>query len=279
MSSPAAKRRAIARRVVRLLVAATDLRASMLAGSSAIGNSDEYSDIDLLNYYDELPDADAFDRLIVSLGAERIGDVIRPNPEGFGINYRLGGIEVQTGGQLTSSLNRRLDQIAAGDVDWVTTKIAMGLLEGLPLHGEGLVRGWKERAAYPESLRRRQVEAHLGFFPIWTVDAHLAVRDAEPFRRQMLLDGAFRVLAVLSAINRLYFTTFQFKRTRAHADRMAMKPERLAERLDSIANAAPSAAAEELAALVVETKGIVKSEFPDVEINVTWRPVPLNELN
>ena len=82
----------------------------------------------------------------------------------------------------------------------------MGLLEGLPLRGEPLLREWQSRAAYPEALRRREVEANLRFFPVWDLDEHLAARDAELFRRQMLLDGAFRVLAVLSAINRLYFT-------------------------------------------------------------------------
>jgi hypothetical protein len=104
----------------------------MLAGSAASGTSDEHSDVDLLNYYRELPDHHAFDRLMRELGGELIGELNAPRPEGFVASYRMDGIEVQTGGQLIASLTERLERIAAGDVDWITAKVAMGLLEGVP---------------------------------------------------------------------------------------------------------------------------------------------------
>jgi hypothetical protein len=245
----------------------------LLAGSAAQGLSDEHSDIDLLNYYDELPDQAEFDRALSDLGAEPKGLISPPRPEGFGARYEIEGIELQTGGQLTSALEERLDRIATGDVDWVTAKVAMGLLEGLALHGEDLIAGWKQRATYPDSLRRREVERNLGFFPVWKIDEHLAARDAELFRRQMLLDGAFRVLYVLSAVNRVYFSTFQFKRAGAYLEQLGAKPDRLAERLDLVANAAPSAAAKELRRLVEETKAIVMAEMPDVGVDVPWQPL------
>lgn len=266
------KRRAIARRVVEQLAAATDLQASLLAGSAAQGTSDEHSDIDLLNYYYSLPDPTTFDRLLKELGAERGGEIGAPGPEGFSAVYWLDAIEVQTGAQPIAELEGRLGRIAAGDVDWITAKVATGLLEGMPLHGEELVRDWQARAAYPEPLRRREVERNLGIFPIWLADEHLAARDAELFRRQMLLEGAFRVVGILSAVNRLYFTTFQFKRAGAHAARMALKPDRLGDRLDLVANAQPSTAAEELRTLVDETKAIVRSELPEVDVEARWRP-------
>lgn len=265
-------RRAIARRVVDLLARHTDLRASMLAGSASQGTSDIHSDVDLINYYEVLPEPAAFDNLMRELDAESLGEIGPPGPEGFAARYRLADIEVQTGGEMIAALEKRLERIAAGDVDWITAKVAMGLLEGTPLHGEDMVCGWQERARYPESLRRREVEANLGFFPIWKLDGHLAVRDAELFRRQMLLDGAVRVLAVLSAVNRLYFTTFQFKRARAHVERMALRPDRLVERLDRVANAPPSEASEELRTLVDDTKAIVAAEMPGVDVGVVWSP-------
>jgi hypothetical protein len=267
------KRRAIADRIVQGLVARTDLRATLLAGSVAQGTADEHSDIDLLNYYDALPDQRTFDEVLREAGGERIGDLGDPRPEGFAVRYQFNGIEVQTGGQLISELDHRLDRIEAGDVDWITAKVAMGLLEGSPLHGDDLISEWQVRARYPESLRRREVEANLGWFPIWALDRHLASRDAELFRRQMLLEGAFKVVAVLSAVNRLYFTAFQFKRAGAHADQMKLQPDRLAERLDRVANAAPSEAADELRKLVDETKAIVRRELPDVDVEAPWQPL------
>jgi len=268
------RRQAIARSIVDRLAVETDLRASLLAGSAAQGTSDEHSDIDLLNYYDALPEPAAFDAVLSGMGADRMGDIGPPGRESFIATYRLDGVEVQTGGQLLALLQQRLDRVAAGDVDWITAKVAQGLLEGVPLYGEDLIRRWQERARYPEALRKREVEANLGFFPIWKLDDHLQARDAELFRRQMLLDGAFRVLAVLSAVNRLYFTTFQFKRAGAHVQRMSLKPERLKERLDRIANGAPADASEELRTLVEDTKAIVRAEMSGVDVTVPWNPIP-----
>jgi predicted nucleotidyltransferase len=276
-SSPATKesekRREIAERIVKGLAVRTDLRATLLAGSVAQGTADEHSDIDLLNYYAELPDQDTFDEVLREAGGERIGDLGAPRPEGFAVRYRFDGIEVQTGGQLISELTRRLGRVAAGDVDWITAKVAMGLLEGSPLHGDELIREWQSRARYPEPLRSREVEANLGWFPIWALDQHLASRDAELFRRQMLLEGAFKVVAVLSAVNRLYFTTFQFKRAGGHVEQMDFKPDRLAERLDRVANGSPSEAADELRKLVEETKAIVRREMPNVDVDAPWQPL------
>jgi hypothetical protein len=246
----------------------------LLAGSAAQGTCDEHSDIDLLNYYRELPDQARFDAAMRELGAAPLGALAPADADGFTAFYLMDGVQVQTGAELVASLERRLDRIAAGDVDWITAKVATGLLEGMALQGDELIRDWRERARYPEPLRRRQVEAHLGFFAIWALDQHLAARDAELFRRQMLLDGAFRVVAVLSAINRLYFTSFQFKRSREHAARMARRPDRLEERLDRVADAAPSDAADELRTLVEETKAIVRAELPDVDVEVPWRVGP-----
>ncbi len=244
----------------------------MLAGSAAAGTCDEHSDIDLLNYYDELPAPATFAELMRSLGAKPMGEIGEPTAEGFGGSFLMAGVVVQTGGETIAATEKRLERIAAADVDWITAKVAMGLLDGMPLGGERLVRNWQARAAYPEELRRREVETNLGLFPIWVLDEHLAARDAELFRRQMLLDGAFRVLAILSAINRLYFCDFQFKRARAHAAHMAVKPEHLAESLDLIASSHPSEAAAELGKLVHETKAIVRAEMPDVDVERSWSP-------
>jgi len=272
ITAPSAHRRALARRVVEKLAQRTDLRATLLAGSAALGISDEHSDIDLLNFYEVLPDHAAFDAALSEVGAQVKGQISPPGPEGFVARYDIDGVELQTGGELIAFIERRLERIYAGNVDWVDAKAAMGLQEGIAIYGDDLIARWKERAAYPESLRRREVERNLGIFPIWRIDDHLAARDAELFRRQMLVEGAFRVVAVLAAINRMYFSTFQFKRAGAFFEQLAIKPERLAERIDVVANADPSTAADELRRLVDETRSIVKAEMPDMDVDAPWQP-------
>lgn len=225
-----------------------------------------------MNFYETLPEQADFDAALREVGAELKGQISPPGPEGFVARYDVEGIELQTGGELIAFIERRLDRIAAGDVDWIVAKAAMGLQEGIALYGTELIDTWKKRIEYPESLRLREVQRNLAFFPIWRIDEHLAVRDAELFRRQMLVEGAFRIVSVLSAVNRVYFSTFQFKRAGAHFEQLNVKPERLAERIDVVANGDPSVAAEELRRLVEETKSIVKTEMPGVEVDVSWQP-------
>lgn len=242
-------------------------------GSVAHGSSDELSDIDLICYYDDVPPVAGFDEVIAEAGGSLKGPINPPGPEGFANRYSIEDIELQSGGTAVASIEDRLDRIAAGDIDWVTAKVAMGILEGVALHGEHIARAWKQRAAYPDSLRRREVEDNIRIFAIWRADEQLAARDAELFRRQMLVEGAFRVAAVLSAVNRVYFSTFQFKRAGQHFAQMAQKPQRLSERLDIVANADPHVAAEELRVLVQETKEIVRREMPDVDVDAPWQPL------
>lgn len=245
----------------------------MLVGSAAYGSSDDLSDIDLICYYETVPSPAAFDDALREAGANLIGVINAPGPEGFANRYSIQGIELQTGGTTVASIEERLRCIAAGDVDWVTAKVAMGLADGVPLHGDEVLQEWKRRAAYPDSLRRREVETNIPIFAIWRADTQLAARDAELFRRQMLLDGAFRVAAVLSAVNRVYFSTFQFKRAGEHFEPMAIKPDRVSERLDVVANAPPALAAEELRSLVEETREIVRREMPEVDVDAPWQPL------
>jgi len=266
------RRRAIARGVVDSLARRTELRATLLAGSAALGISDEHSDIDLLNFYAALPGQAEFDAALREVGAEPKGQISPPGPDGFVGRYEVEGIELQTGGELVSSIERSLDRIAAGDIDWIVAKVGIGLREGMAMYGDDLIAGWRRRAAYPEAFRRREVERNLGIFPIWRLDDHLAARDAELVRRQMLVEGAFRVVSILSAVNRVYFSTFQFKRSGAHFAQLNLRPERLSERMDVVANGAPSVAAHELRGLVEETMAIVKREMPGIDAEVPWQP-------
>ena len=273
--TPAAEvRRGIARKVVMHLAGPTGPAASLLTGSAARGTSDEHSDIDLINYYDELPDPADFRDRLGKAGAALEGVISERRPEGFTDSYRIGGIQLQTGASTVADMDERIAKIRAGDVDWISAKVAAGLLEGMALGGERRIESWQSAVrVYSPILRRREIERNIGIFPVWALDEHLAARDAELFRRQVALDGAFRVVAVLSAVNELYFSTFQFKEMRAHIERMRIAPHNLADRLERVASGPLSAAAEELRTLVEETKAIVRRNAPDIDVDVPWRPL------
>ena len=267
MTPESERLRALARRIVATVAGPTSAVAALLAGSAAEGSADRFSDVDLIVYYERLPEPAAFRRLVEGTGAAYLLPIGEPTGDFFADAYHLDGVQVQTGGSTVAGVERRLEAILAGsDPGEPGTKLAMGLLHGLPMHGEEVILRWRRRAAdYPDALARRVIEKHLAVFPYWRVHEQMAARDARLWEVQSLLDGAFAVLAVLSGLNRVYFTTFQFKRMRAHVASFASAPPRLAERLESLFTLDRVSAAQELRRLVEETVSLVEERMPEID--------------
>src|SRR5262249_40848832 len=78
------------------------------------------------------------------------------------------------------------------------------------------------------------------------------------------VQSALDLLAMLAGINRVYFSSFQFKRMGAFAARLTLAPPDLANRLERLFDD-PHRAGDGLEALVVETLAIVERELPDLD--------------
>jgi hypothetical protein len=276
--------RALAQWIVDEALDRAPLRAALLAGSAGRGDADFYSDIDLLLYVDEIPPEAVLSEIRKAVaGTDPIPKGERTEHSG-GVEFDLKGVRTEvtffTVARVESRLDQWLDKL--DEFDSPFQKVLAGLLEGLPLYGEEIIERWQRRLRdYPEPLRRAMVEKHWSFLPLWYYHEAIAARDAELWRLDILLDGAFNLLGVLAGLNRLYFTRFELKRTRALTGKMAQAPPRLAERLESLFRLDPESAAEELERLVSETRVLVESEFPDLELPLRfpvgarqrpWRP-------
>jgi hypothetical protein len=263
----------LARQVARIYVAELHPRAVLLSGSAAEGLSDHWSDLDVIVYHDELPPEEAIAAARRAAGGADVPLVFAPwDGESFGESYPLRGVECQVAHGTVAGMERDTDKVLVDlDVDSPYQKALDGLLHAIPLHGEEDVRRWRERLAdYPEPLRRAMVERHLRFFPLWMIDERMAVRDAVLWRQQVLVEAATNLLAVLAGLNRLYFSSFQFKRMHAFASRMTQAPSDLAGRIDCLFTQ-PDRAATELESLVGETVELVERELPDVDTTAATR--------
>ncbi len=132
-------------------------------------------------------------------------------------------------------------------------------------------------AAGPRVPRRvagvgKRYEHHWRFFPLWYYQDALAGRDAELWRLELLLEGAFNLLGVLAALNRVYYARFELKRLRALTAKLRVAPPRLAERLEALFTLAPSDAADELGRLVAETRALVLRELPAANVPLRRHP-------
>jgi hypothetical protein len=74
-----------------------------------------------------------------------------------------------------------------------------------------------------------------------------------------------RILGVLAGLNRLYYSTYQFKRTQAFVGKMNLAPARLADRLETLFGADRATAIQELENLVRETVDLVGIHMPELD--------------
>jgi nucleotidyltransferase-like protein len=257
----------LAARLVGIYVRETQPRAVLLAGSAARGDADFFSDIDLIVYYDELPSSEARAAARENAGGES-PLVIADDPVGHVEQYLVGGVACQVAHIRIAAFEAELEKALAGEeLDQPHQKVLSGLFEGLPLLGEELIAGWRERSAYPDTLQRAVIQKHWSFFPLWYFRDRLNVRDAVLWRQQILLESAFNLVAVLAALNRVWFASIEFKRTRDLVAKLELVPPRLADRLEALFSSDEEAATAELESLVAETQVLLAAELPDLDLS------------
>lgn len=270
---------ALAERMAAAYVPQTRPRAVLLAGSAAEGVSDYYSDLDLMVYYDQLPTAD---QLASARELLQVTDLrIEGHRSGGGCseNYFLQGVECQVA-HFPTAMWEGYWATVLEDCSVVSGihKAVMGVVDGVALHDDGLIGAWKARfAAYPDRLGLAMVEHYLKFFPLWEFAERFESRDAKLFYYQMLVEASQNLLGVLAGVNRLYYSTFQFKRMRKFVGRMRVAPERLADRLDALFSLDPATAGTELERLVDETVALVETHMPTVDTAPVRRQIGLRQ--
>ena len=249
--------------------------AALVAGSVASGCADEWSDIDLILFYDAWPGAEA-----IADGRDCVGGTatltIGGDPSGpvHLEQFLVDGVACQLVHQTLDAWRETaaivLEQL---DVTSPVQKALDGVHGGLVLAGQPVIAGLRAAAAYPEALRRAMVEGNLDVFPLWRMQDALARRDADLWQRGELVAGLSKVLAILAGVNRVWFSTFQLKHVAALADRLDRRPRNLAERIELALDEPMSSAARELERLVDETLNVVERELPDVDVSALRRHI------
>ncbi|KAF3885331.1 MULTISPECIES: hypothetical protein [Nostocales] len=272
----------LAKRNAETYIANPKTKAVMLTGSVAEGLCDEYSDCEMCIYYDELPsDEELEEARQRNHGSETLG-ILGDRLEGaIGQTYFVNGVECQFAHATIAQWEKEISTILEGfDLQSPMIKTMTGTLIGIPLYGETLIEKWKAKVAnYPDGLAQKMVEHYLKFFPIWGMQPKLARRDTTLWYYQILVESAQNLLGVLSGLNRLYYSTFQFKRMSRFIEQMKIVPENLASRLESLFHHEAPVAINELEALVRETIELVEIYMPHVDTSLArqklgWRQQP-----
>jgi hypothetical protein len=257
----------LAKRTAKAYIANPKTKAAIVTGSTAEGLCDEYSDCEMFFYYDELPsEAELHLARQQNQGSEPLWTLGNLQEGIFGESYLVDGVEFQIGHETITNWEREISSILEEFDLSPMMKAMSGILISVPLYGEPLVQQWKARIAnYPDGLAQRMVEHYLKFFAIWGMQEKLARRDTTLWYYQILVESAQNILGVLSGLNRLYYTTFQFKRMNRFIAQMKIAPDNLADRLEGLFHHAAPVAVNELETLVQETVELVEIHMPQVD--------------
>lgn len=279
----------LVKRNIKAYIANPKTKAVMVTGSVAEGLCDEYSDCDVILYYDELPSEDElYLARQQNPGAELI-EILGDRQDGaFGETFQVNGVECQFAHTAIALWEKEMASVLEEfNVPSPIMKMLYGISIGIPLYGDALIEQWKAKVAnYPDRLAQTMVEKHLQFFAVWGMQEKLARRDTTLWYHQTLVESAQNILGVLSGLNRLYYSTFQFKRMSKFIKQMKIAPENLGDRLEGLFHQAPTIAVLQLEALVRETIELVEIHMPQIDTTsvrrkLGWRQQPwmISELN
>jgi predicted nucleotidyltransferase len=258
----------LAKKSIQAYIANPKAKAAMVTGSTATGQADVYSDVEMFIYYDELPDKEEFQLARQQNRGSELILTFDGHDEGhFGEFYYIDEVQFQIGNSTITFWEREMAVVIQElDVTSPLQKALSGMLDCIPLYGEELISQWKNQIAnYPDALAQKMVEKHLDFFPIWALQEHLAARDTTLFQHQIRLEAGQNLLGILAGLNRLYYSTFQFKRMKQFIAQMTVAPENLYMRLESIYHQQPLAAANQLKELIAETVDLVELHLPEID--------------
>jgi len=266
--------RTLARHLAHSYRTFTQPRAILLVGSAATGDADAYSDLDLILYYDELPQQQALTAARQQLGAERFR-ISGQDEDGYGERFYLSGVECQVAHLTVRRVEEGIAKLVVDlDLSDVRLKVMSGLFEGVAIHGEELIERWRTQARYGDELQREMIRKHWRFFPWWYFQERLTTRDATAWRHDVLVQSTYNIVGVLAALNRLFFSTLEFKRMSKFTSRLTIAPPNLGDRLEALFSSDERTSTAELEQLVRETKALIADRFPDLDLSIEWGGIP-----
>jgi hypothetical protein len=196
----------------------------VVTGSVSRGVADDVSDVEMLLVTNDLLDLVTCFGLAAAAGLERLGSWGPQGPE----TSRVSGYFEEIPFELIWWSREFADAAINAE-----SSAADAIANGLSLRTCGLLEIWHARlATYPEELAAERIEDAAVTWGGFAAAGLLTI--ARPGERlslvERMVDDAVRVLRMVYAINRAWQPTT--KRVALRAESLAVKPERLAERIE-----------------------------------------------
>jgi hypothetical protein len=240
---------------------------ALLGGSTARGETDAWSDLDILIYWEKVDAAWLETPRLAGEGVRRF----------FWRETFPGGVwleQYEIGAQKIDVAHIALpwweevtgDVVERGDAEeWKLGTIG-GFMEAQPLHGAATYAEWRSRLQpVPEALITKRIAEHLFFYPPWVIENQGLRRGDDYAFYDILRETVRNLVTVLAGLNRLYFSADKMKRVGATVERMPIRPRDARTRFDALYTMERASVPAALPALVGETLDLVETHRPDID--------------
>jgi predicted nucleotidyltransferase len=273
MNESSTGRFALAQQLAPYYCANPKVAAVAVAGSTARGDADRYSDIDLAVFWSLTPTEKERREIIKHAGGRHVQLVPSNRNEACWLeSYEVGGIAIDVRHVEVEATERILAEVLEHcDPSLSKQQQLAALLSALPLSDPSSVfTHWQSRAAvYPRGLSMAMVRAHLRFRPGWELEM-LAERSELLALYESFCTVEKQVLLVLMGLNRLYYPGWQ--RVDRLIEQMRIAPLTLAARFKQIfgiVSIDPLASVYQLHDLIVETFRLVQTHLSELDTTQT----------
>jgi hypothetical protein len=251
----------VARRLAAIISAFPGVQAIAVGGSVAHGYADAYSDLEMPIFWESLPGDDTRHAIVAALRAEFLYGYDGPSLED---QLLIRGFQVDMWHNTVANEEATIDAVLYGySTDLGDSNFMDTVRTCIPLYGEGIIRGWKERAQdYPDELALRAIRERLPAFQ--TSQLAIAARRDNPTEFYAGLSQLQQaIFLILLALNRAYFPTFKWMYRVLES--LAVQPKDTAPRLRRAFAVSHSEAVAGTARLLDETLALVEQRFPQLD--------------
>ncbi|MCU0606804.1 MAG: hypothetical protein MUF78_05165 [Candidatus Edwardsbacteria bacterium] len=262
-------RRELARELVRSYARRPGVEMVLLGGSPARGWADRYSDLDIALYWRKLDASWIRSRPLERAGAKFVTLLDMPEHRAMLEIYTLGGLIVELGHATTASLRREIAGVTKQHrADPAAINSLGGFLDALPLHGQERYRAIVSGLPpYPDALARKVVERNAAFFWKGCLRHQGLSRGESVFVCDGICAMIKRLVAILAALNRLYFWPGEPRWIDRWAVRMKIYPQDLWPRLRRMMEGDRARALADLEVLIAEVLALVKKHMPEADLS------------
>lgn len=244
----------------------------VLGGSPTRGLADEYSDLDIVVFWEEM-DTDWIDSVPLGHMDCRRTDLMKMGEDICLESYHFGALKADFGHIGMNTWEEMVNQVLLElNTDAGLQKSLQGFMDSVVLHGEETVAEWKARiGSYPEGLGEKMVGENMRFF----VEGYLLNQAWNRGDRLAYYDGVCtmlkNILGVLAGLNRIYLSKDEPRWLRQEFERMTIRPLDAPDRFDAVLLEPPETAIPLLDALIEDVFQLIERHLPDVDVEAKRR--------